>query len=86
MLTTSDDVDDAIVAIELSEFDVTAGDEAEEDDDGRVLGAERALRLHAATKLAVEPLDDVRRAQRLPLRLGEAEEGEQLVASLKFAP
>jgi hypothetical protein len=39
-------------------------------------------RLHAPAELLVEPLDHVCAAKRLPLRPGEPEEGEQLLAPL----
>src|SRR3989454_3536265 len=40
------------------------------------------LRLHAPAEFLIEPFDHVRGAQRLPLRLREGEEGQQLRAAL----
>src|SRR5713101_3441236 len=65
----ADDRRQLLVAIELAERDLPGGDEAEEQDDGTVLGRQGALRLHLASDLLVEALDHVSGAQRLPLRL-----------------
>src|SRR3989442_9249741 len=45
------------------------------------------LRLHAPAEFLIEPFDHIRGAQRLPLRLREGEEGQQLcTALLQAAP
>src|SRR5882672_11390218 len=72
-------------AVDPAQLDLPAGHETEEQDQGRIFTRERALRLHAAAKLLVEPLNRVRGAQRLPLRLGEAEEREKFVAAFSEA-
>src|SRR5712691_4311381 len=74
------------VAVDLTQPDLPRGHETEEQADGGVLGRQRALRLDPAPKLLIQALDGVRGPQRLPLRLGEAEKGEQLVAALREAP
>src|SRR5439155_16332750 len=68
-----------------AQLDLAACHETEEQDHRRVLGWQRTLRLHAAPEFFVEPLDHVRRAQCLPLRLGEAEEREELLATFPQA-
>jgi len=68
-------------AVNPAQLDLPTHHEAEEQGQRRVFAGQRALRLHAPAKLLVEPLDRVRGAQRLPLRLGEGEEREQFVAA-----
>src|SRR2546422_10249446 len=76
----ADDRRQLLVAVELAERDLPGGDETEEQDESAVLGRQGALCLHAAPELLVEALDHVGGAQCLPLRLGEAEERQQLSA------
>jgi hypothetical protein len=64
--------------VDPAQLDPPACHEAEPQDQRRVLGRQRAVRLHAAAKLLVAPLNRVR-PYPLPLRLGEAEEREELV-------
>src|SRR2546425_13239100 len=45
-----------------------------------------SLRLHAPAEFLIEPFDHIRGAQRLPLRLREGEEGQQLCTALQAAP
>ena len=59
------------VAVELSQLDLTARDEAEEQDERAVLARQRALGLHSPAEFSVEPLDDVRCADRLHCCLGK---------------
>src|SRR5215470_18366851 len=61
-------------AVDPAQLDLPAGHEAEEQDQGRVLGRQRALRFHASAKFLVEPLNCVRRPQRLPLGSGKGKE------------
>src|SRR3989449_3615499 len=68
-------------AIDPAQLDLPAHHEAEEQNQSRVLGRQRALCLHASAKFFVEPFNRVRGAQRLPLRYREAEERPQLVAT-----
>jgi hypothetical protein len=58
---------------------------AEEQDKRGVFARQGALRLHAASEFSVKSLDHVCRAQRLPLRFGEREEREELVAAISQA-
>src|SRR6266511_969141 len=78
----TDDGRDRRVPIDLPQLDLPAGDQAEEQDQGGILRREGALRLHAPAEFLIEPFDHVRGAQRLPLRLREGEEGQQLRAAL----
>lgn len=48
--------------------------------------AQQGLGLDPPTKVLIQALNGVRRPQRLPLRLGEVEKGEQLFAALGQAP
>jgi hypothetical protein len=70
---------DLAPAIEAAQADLPADHEAEEQDQRGVLAGQRALGLHA--ELFVQALNEVGRAQRLPLALREPEEGEQFVAA-----
>src|SRR5713226_7352401 len=74
------------VAVDLPQPDLPRRHQAEEQADRGLLGRQRALRLDPPSKLLVQALDGVRRPQRLPLRPGEAKEGEQLLAALREAP
>jgi hypothetical protein len=76
---------DLAPAVDPAQLDLPARHKAEEEGQRSVLAWQRALRLHAAAEFLVEPFNRVRRPQRLPLRLGEAEEREQLVATF-FIP
>src|SRR5713101_8388268 len=69
------------MAVDLPQLDLSAGNEAEEQDQRRVLGGKRALGLHAPAEFLVEALDDVRGAQRLPLYLRKGEERQQFGAA-----
>ncbi len=71
--------------VDPAQLDLPACHEAEEQDQGRVFGRERTLRLHAAPDFFVGPLDRVRGSQRLPLRFGEGEEREEFVAAFPQA-
>src|SRR5262245_16017453 len=73
---------DLTPAVEPAQSDLPADHEAEEQDQRGVLGGQAALRLHAPAELLVEALDDIRGPERLPLALGELEEGGQLVPAL----
>ena len=57
------------MAVDLPQLDLSAGHEAEEQDQRRVLGRERALSLHAPPEFLVEALDDVGSAQRYSIAL-----------------
>src|SRR5713226_5713597 len=74
------------VAVDLAQPDLPRRHETEEQADGGVLGRQRPLSLDPPTELFVEAFNGVRGPQRLPLRLGEAEKGEQLVAALGETP
>jgi hypothetical protein len=71
---------DLAPAIHASEADLAASHEAEEQDERRVLGRQATLSLHPPPELLVQPLNHVRRSERLPLALGELEEREQFLA------
>src|SRR4029450_4288272 len=77
---------DLAPAAEPAQADLPADDEAEEQDERGVLSGQRALRFHAPPEFLVQPLNDIRGPQRLPLVLRELEEGEQLLATLLAAP
>jgi len=62
---------DLVPAVQAPQANLTAGPEAEEQHERGFLGRQTALRLHAAAEFLVQPLDHVRRAQRLPLALGD---------------
>ena len=66
--------------VDLAKHDLPDGHQAEEHGEGRRFGAERCLGLGAPTEFAIEVLQGVRRAQRLPHRLREAVEREQVEA------
>ena len=68
-------------AVDPAQRDLPAGHEAKEQDQCRVLGRQRALRLHAAPEFLVGPLDRIRGSQRLPLGAWEPEEREQFVTA-----
>ena len=70
------------MAVDLPQPDLPRGHEAEEQAHRGVFGRQRPLGLHPPAKLLVQALDGVRGPERLPLRLGEAEEREELVAPL----
>src|SRR5438477_3843430 len=72
---------DLLPTVDLAQLDLPARHEAEEQDERRVLGGQRALRLHASSELLVEPLNRVRGSQRLPLGAWEPEEREQFVTA-----
>src|SRR5713226_5744127 len=74
------------VAVDLAQPDLPRRHETEEQADGGVLGRQRPLSLDPPTKLFVQAFNGVRGPQRLPLRFGEAEKGEQLVAALGETP
>lgn len=76
-----DDGRDPRVPIDLPQLDLSPGDQAEEQNQRGVLRGERALRLHGPTAFFIEPIDHVGDAQRLPLRLREGEEDQQLGAA-----
>ena len=76
------DCRDLAPAIEAAQADLPADHEAEEQDERGVLCRQRALGLHAPPEFLVQPLNDIRGAQRLPLPLRELEEREQLLATL----
>jgi hypothetical protein len=76
------DLRDLAAAIEAAQADLPADHEAEEQDEGGVLGRQRAPGLHAPAEFLVQSLNDIRGAQRLPLPLRELEEREQLLATL----
>src|SRR5439155_24596587 len=69
-------------AAEPSGLEVPAAQKTEEEQEDGVLGGHQPLRLGAAAELLVDALERVRRPQRLPLRRGKAQEGEELVPSL----
>jgi hypothetical protein len=52
------------MAVDPPQLDLSAGDQAEEQDQGGVLRGQRALGLDAPAELLIEPLDDVGRARR----------------------
>src|SRR5262245_39025241 len=62
--------------VEAPQPNLAAGHEAEEEDERGVLGRQRALGLHAPAEFLVQPLNDIRGAQRLPLPLWELKERE----------
>jgi len=72
-------------AVDPAQLDLPAGHEAKEQDQCRVLGRQRALRLHAAPEFLVDPLDRIRGSQRLPLGAWEPEEREQFVTAFPQA-
>src|SRR5712691_517398 len=74
------------VAVDLAQPNLPRRHENEKQADGGVLGRQRPLSLDPPTKLLVHAFNGVRGPQRLPLRLGEAEKGEQLVAALRETP
>src|SRR5712691_5524183 len=74
------------VAVDLAQPDLPRRHETEEQADGGVLGRQRPLRLDPSAELLIQALNGVRGSERLPLRLGETEEGEQLVAAFLQAP
>src|SRR5260370_31087925 len=74
------------VAVDLPQPDLPRRHQAEEEADRGLLGRQGARGLDPPSKLLVQALDGVRRPQRLPLRPGEAKEGEQLLAALREAP
>src|SRR5262249_32336035 len=63
------DCRDLAPAIEATQADLPADHEAEEQDERGILGRQRALGLHSSTEFLVQPLNDIRGAQRLPLPL-----------------
>jgi hypothetical protein len=67
-------------AVELAERDVPAGDQTEEQGHRRVVRRQRRLRFHATAELTVKRLDHVGGPDRLPLRLRESDERQELVA------
>src|SRR6516165_5549431 len=67
--------------VESAQTDLAADDETEEQHEGRVLGGQCALGLHASAELLVQALDHVGGPERLPLAFRELEEGEQLLAA-----
>src|SRR6516164_9617025 len=73
-------------AVYAPEANLAPGQEAEKQAERGVLGRQAALRLHAAPELLVQPLDHVRRVQRLPLALGGLEDREHLLAAFVQAP
>jgi hypothetical protein len=73
---------DVAPSIEAPQPDLAAGHEAEEEHQRGVRGGQAALGLHAPAELLVQPLNDIRGAQRLPLPLRKLEEREQLLATL----
>ena len=73
---------DLAPTVEPAQPDWPTDHEAEEQNQRGILSGQRALGLHASSELLVQALDHVGRAQRLPLALGELEEGEQLLATL----
>ena len=72
---------DSLPAVDSPQLDLPTHDKAEEQDDGGLFTRERALRLHAAAKFLVEPLNHVRATERLPLRFRKPEEREELIAA-----
>src|SRR5712691_6330641 len=74
------------VAVDLAQPNLPRRHENEKQADGGVLGRQRPLSLDPPTKLLVHAFNGVRGPQRLPLRLGETEKGEQLVAALRETP
>src|SRR5258706_4737219 len=72
-------------AVNPAQLDLSARHKTEEKDQGCVFAWQRALRLHAAPEFLVEPLNHVCGAERLPLRLREAEEREKFVAAFSEA-
>lgn len=60
-----DDRGEFCVAIDLPERDLPAGDQADEQEHGGVLGRQRPLRLDPAPELLMQALDDVGRPERL---------------------
>ena len=68
-------------AVDPAQLDLAAGHEAEKQNDRRVLARQRALRLHAAAKLFVKPLNHARGSQCFPLRLGDRKRREQLITA-----
>src|SRR5256886_17592108 len=77
----ADNCGELFVSIDLAQLDLSRRDQAEEQHQCGVLARERALRFHSPAEFAVEPLDDVGRADVLPLLLREAIHREELVAS-----
>src|SRR2546425_7374658 len=72
-------------AVDPAQPDLLARHEAKEQDQSRLFARQRALRLHAAAELFVQPFDHVCRALRLPLRLGKSGKRQELVAALAQA-
>ena len=65
---------DVAPSIEAPQSDLSAGHEAEEEDQRRVLGWQATVGLHPAPELLVQPLNHVRRSERLPWALGKLED------------
>ena len=59
---------DLAPAIEAAQADFAPDHEAEEQDERGVFGRQRALGLHASPEFLVQPLNEIRGAQRLALR------------------
>jgi hypothetical protein len=74
------DVDDLLVAVEATQVDLAAGDEAVEQHRAHSSVGKNPWVL--TPEFPVEPLDHVRRADRFPLLLRERIESEQVVARL----
>jgi hypothetical protein len=70
------------VTVKLAQGDLPGGDEAVEQQERGTFAGQQALRLDAPAKLLVQPFNDVRGAQRLPLLARKVEDGQQLVVPL----
>src|SRR6266545_6429181 len=76
------DLIELLVAVELAELELPRRRQTVEQQQRAVRRRQHRLRLDPAAELSDDALDDVGRAQPLPLAFWEAIEREQLVASL----
>src|ERR1700732_1846780 len=71
---------EALPTVRLAHRDLARSQQGPEQHRGSFRGRQHSLDLDPPPELFVQSLDRIRRADRFPLALGEAREGEQLVA------